>query len=103
MPLLPSYSSLLSLHDALPICLGRFQDFVSDQTIENKILTEGDMLRAFRDGPAVRRGLEVPLRGGKALRGDRKSTRLNSSHQIISYAVFGLKEKQAQNTTTHSC
>src|SRR5258708_9599854 len=27
-----------------------------------------------------------------ALRGDRKSTRLNSSHQIISYAVFCLKK-----------
>src|SRR5207244_7547983 len=25
---------------------------------------------------------------------DRKSTRLNSSHQIISYAVFGLKNKK---------
>src|SRR5258708_27537743 len=28
--------------------------------------------------------------------GDRKSTRLNSSHQIISYAVFCLKKKQTQ-------
>src|SRR5258708_29961318 len=29
-----------------------------------------------------------------AVRGDRKSTRLNSSHQIISYAVFCLKKKK---------
>src|SRR5258708_13316674 len=35
-----------------------------------------------------------PLRDRK----DRKSTRLNSSHQIISYAVFCLKKK---NTNTH--
>src|SRR5258708_30354754 len=28
---------------------------------------------------------------------DRKSTRLNSSHQIISYAVFCLKKKKTQN------
>src|SRR5258708_31251695 len=28
------------------------------------------------------------------LAGDRKSTRLNSSHQIISYAVFCLKKKK---------
>src|SRR5947208_10589537 len=28
--------------------------------------------------------------------GDRKSTRLNSSHQIISYAVFCLKKKNRQ-------
>src|SRR5258708_28167743 len=30
---------------------------------------------------------------------DRKSTRLNSSHQIISYAVFCLKKKKTTNTT----
>src|SRR5258708_24929472 len=29
---------------------------------------------------------------------DRKSTRLNSSHQIISYAVFCLKKKKKQTT-----
>src|SRR5258708_18886029 len=31
------------------------------------------------------------------LEGDRKSTRLNSSHQIISYAVFCLKKKKKTN------
>src|SRR3712207_7205502 len=31
---------------------------------------------------------------GHGLRGDRKSTRLNSSHANISYAVFCLKKKQ---------
>src|SRR5258708_17559155 len=30
---------------------------------------------------------------------DRKSTRLNSSHQIISYAVFCLKKKKKKNDT----
>src|SRR5437867_9971333 len=30
---------------------------------------------------------------------DRKSTRLNSSHRTISYAVFCLKKKKQQNTT----
>src|SRR5437762_9126705 len=33
------------------------------------------------------------LRQGKAGSGDRKSTRLNSSHRCISYAVFCLKKK----------
>src|SRR5258708_29662257 len=32
---------------------------------------------------------------------DRKSTRLNSSHQIISYAVFCLKKKTLSNKTPH--
>src|SRR5258708_25475443 len=31
--------------------------------------------------------------GCAGIQGDRKSTRLNSSHQIISYAVFCLKKK----------
>src|SRR5258708_19244221 len=31
---------------------------------------------------------------------DRKSTRLNSSHQIISYAVFCLKKKKKRTSTT---
>src|SRR5258708_28491442 len=34
----------------------------------------------------------------EALEEDRKSTRLNSSHQIISYAVFCLKKKKTQHT-----
>src|SRR5258708_24876891 len=33
---------------------------------------------------------------------DRKSTRLNSSHQIISYAVFCLKKKNKQKLPTSS-
>src|SRR5258708_10762342 len=33
--------------------------------------------------------------------GDRKSTRLNSSHQIISYAVFCLKKKNDKYIITH--
>src|SRR5258708_11327557 len=38
--------------------------------------------------------LEHGLRGTGTQEGDRKSTRLNSSHQIISYAVFCLKKKK---------
>src|SRR5947208_12541728 len=37
---------------------------------------------------------DQPGRGGGASTEDRKSTRLNSSHQIISYAVFCLKKKK---------
>src|SRR5258708_29547432 len=33
---------------------------------------------------------------------DRKSTRLNSSHQIISYAVFCLKKKNRVDTLNHT-
>src|SRR5207244_11289765 len=41
-------------------------------------------------GPGGRDGRAAGASGGE----DRKSTRLNSSHQIISYAVFCLKTKQ---------
>src|SRR5947208_9214974 len=43
----------------------------------------------------TQRGVPHPERW-LALREDRKSTRLNSSHQIISYAVFCLKKKKEQ-------
>src|SRR5476649_3026185 len=33
---------------------------------------------------------------------DRKSTRLNSSHTVISYAVFCLKKKKKTHKNTHS-
>src|SRR5260221_8643450 len=33
---------------------------------------------------------------------DRKSTRLNSSHTVISYAVFCLKKKKINNEILHS-
>src|SRR2546430_10087674 len=39
----------------------------------------------------------VPARGPGRRSRDRKSTRLNSSHSQISYAVFCLKKKKKQN------
>src|SRR5258708_30915866 len=52
----------------------------------------------FRSPVPVRdsslRGLTFSTASGCAVNGDRKSTRLNSSHQIISYAVFCLKKKK---------
>src|SRR5258708_19827260 len=45
--------------------------------------------------PIFQRGWDAELRGSEPKRLiDRKSTRLNSSHQIISYAVFCLKKKK---------
>src|SRR2546430_13431390 len=41
-------------------------------------------------------GLRVP----RLLRADRKSTRLNSSHSQISYAVFCLKKKRTNHSTS---
>src|SRR5207244_4705717 len=88
----------LSLHDALPI---------SDDV---RLLARPRGARA----PAVASSLEarpdsglhrlgrlrarVPHASAGALV-DRKSTRLNSSHQIISYAVFCLKKQQQSNYT----
>src|SRR5687768_18103869 len=55
---------------------------------------------AGRRGSALRRASPGPVRVG-GYRQDRKSTRLNSSHGYISYAVFCLKKKKT-TTTIHT-
>src|SRR2546430_16543914 len=63
----------LSLHDALPISLQQARDRAG-----------------CRRRPPDSGTLRPPAEGRK----DRKSTRLNSSHSQISYAVFCLKKKK---------
>src|SRR5207249_12142818 len=70
----------LSLHDALPISEPR------------GLRGNRRLPRRGRDP----RGLSSPLR-----RRDRKSTRLNSSHVSISYAVFCLKKKKQRDQHLH--
>src|SRR5256885_2898240 len=60
--------STLPLHDALPISVSH--------------------------EPASRREIGGPGPTPRSHRRDRKSTRLNSSHLVISYAVFCLKKKK---------
>src|SRR3712207_6987302 len=55
--------------------------------------------RARRRLPDLQRGLRRPRRARE--RGDRKSTRLNSSHANISYAVFCLKKKKKITNTNN--
>src|SRR5258708_21027881 len=52
-------------------------------------------LRNDATGPARKQDDTVILLSSRP---DRKSTRLNSSHQIISYAVFCLKKKKTKYT-----
>src|SRR5688572_31431924 len=57
---------------------------------------------ALFDSLTVADNVAFPLREHTSLpepeiRGDRKSTRLNSSHSQISYAVFCLKKKKKKN------
>src|SRR3712207_8581719 len=59
----------------------------------------GDELRGqpyAAPADVVRRHEPPARRVRRALRRDRKSTRLNSSHANISYAVFCLKKKKTQ-------
>src|SRR5256885_6620537 len=59
-----------------------------------------EMLRPpYRGAAAVFQLSEGKLRACLSLTTDRKSTRLNSSHLVISYAVFCLKKKK--KTTLH--
>src|SRR3712207_8566691 len=75
----------LSLHDALPIWRRRGVDPAA-RAAAGDVRRSGDRPRPARQ--AVRRARSV-----RHLRQDRKSTRLNSSHANISYAVFCLKKK----------
>src|SRR5256885_10462756 len=91
----------LSLHDALPISrMGGFDGTIvmgiwdpwSDEEWSNAVKQ-----RRFVDGYCVgNEGLGVRYRPE-----DRKSTRLNSSHLVISYAVFCLKKKK-ENESAHA-
>src|SRR5690606_42082162 len=84
----PAYT--LSLHDALPICL------ISGASIDAAlwIANATDPSEASaRTLPAFKALLEGLLTVADS-RADRKSTRLNSSHVKISYAVFCLKKEK---------
>src|SRR2546427_8643020 len=84
----PPRSTLLSLHDALPIWKG---------AVIGGIVGAGAGAAAAR----ASRDIDIVLPKGAAVTLDRKSTRLNSSHSQISYAVFCLKKKKTtkRNTT----
>src|SRR5690625_7790146 len=77
----------LSLHDALPISRDRHHDLRNDIVA---ILSDSGFLveRAHHEVGACQG--EINYRFNTL---DRKSTRLNSSHVAISYAVFCLKKK----------
>src|SRR2546426_7366730 len=85
----------LSLHDALPICV---HDGARDR--------RGATARSRGGCPRLPGEADQPARGPReeqALGRDRKSTRLNSSHLVISYAVFCLeKKKETLNDETRA-
>src|SRR2546421_8663554 len=72
----------LSLHDALPIF--ELRTFVVE-AMRNLVTDD------HPDGSVIHRIHSRHVEGGRLQ--DRKSTRLNSSHDQISYAVFCLKKK----------
>src|SRR5437762_9621314 len=92
----------LSLHDALPILGFRSQhldvqpvlDARQDAPVARLVLGAAVQERAERTAPGARRqevdGAGLARQGEAVAEGalDRKSTRLNSSHRCISYAVF---------------
>src|SRR3712207_9504893 len=77
----------LSLHDALPICEVVQLVQPVDPHLGDGTQRPRGILRLVRGGPVLARAPEA---------GDRKSTRLNSSHANISYAVFCLKKKKSK-------
>src|SRR5690242_21102230 len=82
----------LSLHDALPI-LRAWPAESDDASVPTRVRRWTRRHDGGLEG--VRRGLSGGHDAGADARqcADRKSTRLNSSHMSISYAVFCLKKK----------
>src|SRR2546422_3391350 len=76
----------LSLHDALPISPSRVRcrDWQGARRSRNRDWAHPDPGRASM----------IAAKCKRTCSGDRKSTRLNSSHGYISYAVFCLKKKK---------
>src|SRR3712207_8328009 len=83
----------LSLHDALPIWAGP-----GDRPVAARAVGGHPRPRPERVRPAGhrRRSARQPIS-----QQDRKSTRLNSSHANISYAVFCLKNKNLLSILTY--
>src|SRR3712207_8128427 len=95
----------LSLHDALPISMGQKRSV-------KQVVVPTETTSEMKDGQKVtveKRTMpgyvlvNMDLNEGswtvvKGTPGDRKSTRLNSSHANISYAVFCLKKKNIKNS-----
>src|SRR5690625_6219673 len=85
-----SLSYPLSLHDALPIFLHLVVPVVEKVQQCEKILFINGIIKLFCEFYGLAVALFHPLCSSIQ---DRKSTRLNSSHVAISYAVFCLKKK----------
>src|SRR5204862_6198641 len=99
----PTRTATLSLHDALPILA------MQELTIKRREATGKQAAKRLRregEVPAILYGGAKPetitvdpkailrmIHGREGTTQDRKSTRLNSSHVEISYAVFCLKKK----------
>src|SRR5947199_3745729 len=88
----PTFKYTLSLHDALPI---------SSPSPCSRRSDRGDTGCARASRASCRRRPR-PARRAPRRRADRKSTRLNSSHLGISYAVFCLKKKTRKKGRTRT-
>src|SRR3712207_8478000 len=87
----------LSLHDALPISPSRENQATNRPLDSSEVHTLSRVVLPKPAGAETRMSLRfIPssIRSPRRGRGDRKSTRLNSSHANISYAVFCLKKKK---------
>src|SRR5205807_8285478 len=87
----PTHLYTLSLHDALPICRSR-----TARVFKNVI---AGCCVVFRNASTHLPSSFSSLARSAAAEQDRKSTRLNSSHLVISYAVFCLKKKKIESIT----
>src|SRR3712207_7811365 len=88
----------LSLHDALPIFRSALGAACGARCSATSRHATNDLKLSVASDRGASSTCEVP---GRRVAVDRKSTRLNSSHANISYAVFCLKKKKKVVSTTY--
>src|SRR5205807_8706194 len=93
----------LSLHDALPIFTTTEDLAAIAREVGGDRIAVESIARGYQDPHFVEAKPSFILKLQKAETWlDRKSTRLNSSHLVISYAVFCLKKKKKKNQSVTS-
>src|SRR5690606_42117850 len=100
---LSSHSSPLSLHDALPISVTNpflppkeeYKTYIEDIWMRQWLTNMGPLASDLE----MRLKAHLNVKHLLFVTKDRKSTRLNSSHVKISYAVYCLKQKNSKSAS----
>src|SRR5437870_9085251 len=92
-------SALADVRDGSTVLVGGFGGAGVPEELIDALIAQGarDLTIVNNNAGNGEVGVAALLKAGRVRKIDRKSTRLNSSHVAISYAVFCLKKKTTYN------